>query len=48
MALIRYKRYDNKISYVEFAIFEISTSAKTINHECFILFLECFSEGTPS
>ena len=48
MALSWYKRSDNKISYAGFAILEISTSATTINHECFILFLECFTEGTQS
>ena len=40
MALIRHKREDNKISYAEFAIFKISTGATTINHECFIYFLD--------
>ena len=32
----------------EFSIFEVSTSATAINHECFFLFLETFTEGTQS
>ena len=34
--------------YAEFSISEVSTNAIAINHECFFLFLESFTEGTQS